>query len=49
MSKEGIAFSKFLDKLVVVLNCKQDDVVNEIMACAMCLLVFTSSKLDTDA
>ena len=37
---------KVEDKMVLVLYCKQDDVVKEIRACARCLSVFTSCKAD---
>ena len=39
---------KVEDELVVVLYCKQDDVVKEIRACAKYLTVVTPNKADTD-
>ena len=39
---------KVEDELVVVLYCKQDDVVKEIRACARYLSVVTPNKADTD-
>ena len=39
---------KVEDELVVVLYCKQDDVVKEIRTCARYLSVATSNRADTD-
>ena len=39
---------KVEDELVVVLHCKQDDVVKEIRACARYMIVVTPNKADTD-
>ena len=39
---------KVEDELVVVLYCKQDDVVKEIRTCARYLSVVTPNRADTD-
>ena len=39
---------KVEDELVIVLHCKQDDVVKEIRACARYLTVVIPNKADTD-
>ena len=39
---------KVEDELIIVLHCKQDDVVKEIRTCARYLSLVTPNKADTD-